>query len=74
MRELKKELREAEDKYSDTLEKTDRKDRKGDRRSEKEAKKVNKILWIVITSDDGSTAGDDDWDSDSEDSRSSRRA
>jgi hypothetical protein len=48
LQSARKDLREAEDKKSDILGKTDRKNRKSDMRQGREAKK-DKILWIVIT-------------------------
>ncbi|KAJ5527799.1 hypothetical protein N7513_011958 [Penicillium frequentans] len=76
LRDLKKDLRDAEEKYEDLMEKADKKDRRGEkhgRRQTKEAKKMNKMLWIVILPDVGSHAGDDDWDSDSDGSRSLKK-
>ncbi|KAJ6103102.1 hypothetical protein N7486_005529 [Penicillium sp. IBT 16267x] len=76
LRDLKKDLRDAEEKYEDLVEKVDKRDRRDEkhgRRQVKEAQKVNKMLWIVILPDVGSYAGDDDWDSESDDSRSMRK-
>ncbi|KAJ5660114.1 hypothetical protein N7507_006565 [Penicillium longicatenatum] len=76
LRDLKKDLRDAEEKYEDLMEKVDRRDRRDEkhsRRQMKEAQKVNKMLWIVILPDVGSYAGDDDWDSDSDNPRSMKK-
>lgn len=40
--------------------------RRQNRQEEKKAKEVNKILWMVITTHEGRTGGDDEWDSESE--------
>ncbi|KAJ6006409.1 hypothetical protein N7451_004353 [Penicillium sp. IBT 35674x] len=76
LKDLRKDLRDAEEKYEDLMEKADKRDRrdgKHGRRQMKEAKKVNKMLWIVILPDVGSHAGDDDWDSDSDYSRTMKQ-
>lgn len=76
LKDLRKDLRDAEEKYEDLMEKADKRDRRDEkhgRRQMKEAKKVNKMLWIVILPDVGSYAGDDDWDSDSDYSRSMKK-
>jgi hypothetical protein len=39
-------------------------DKKTTKREQKEAKNINKIYWILITAEDDSQLGDDDWASD----------
>ncbi|KAJ5777514.1 hypothetical protein N7520_000760 [Penicillium odoratum] len=64
LKDLKKDLRDAEEKYEDLLEKVDEEYRKRGKHGWKQARQGNKMLWIVIMSDMGNHAGDDDWDSD----------
>lgn len=76
LRDLNKDLRDAEEKLEDLMEKADKRDRRGEKHGRgqlKEAKKVNKMLWIVILPDVGSYAGDDDWDSDFDESRDMKK-
>lgn len=65
-RELKRDLRAIDtDKHS---RRADRKDRKFEKRTQKhlhkQSKKMKKLLWIVITAEGESPAGDDDWAAD----------